>query len=303
MRPVTIEDYRERMLRVLLHIQENLNREMPLDELAAVANFSPFHFHRIFRGMVGESVQAHIRRIRLERAATRLKHGEESVLMIALDAGYESHEAFTRAFRAVIGQSPSAFRTQCRAQPKGSSPAGVHFGLARLLDDFVPHADGGETMEATIKNMEPMRVAFVRHIGPYDQCGKAWETLCMRVGARGGLGPGSRFIGLSHDDPDVTPPERIRYDACVTVPADFQPEGEVGVQVIEGGDYAVTVHHGPYERLSETYARLCGQWVPRNGRSIRAAPSVEIYLNAPERTRPEDLATEVYVPLEPVREG
>lgn len=144
-------------------------------------------------------------------------------------------------------------------------------------------------MQVEIKRLEPLRVAFVRHIGPYHQCGQAWEALCTRLGSEGWIGPDSRFIGLCHDDPDVTSAERIRYDACVTVPAEFEPQGEVGVQVIEGGDYAMTVHHGPYERLSETYARLCGQWVTRSGRSIRAAPGLEIYLDNPEETEPENL--------------
>ncbi len=302
MRSVTLADYRERMLRVLLHIQENLDRELPLEELAGVAHFSPYHFHRIFRGMVGESVQAHIRRIRLERAALRLKHGEKSILALALDAGYDSHEAFTRAFRAVMGQSPSAFRARCRAQPKGPSPAGVHFGLARLPDGFVPHTNGGETMEVSIKRLQPLRVAFVRHIGPYSQCGSAWETLCRRLGSQGRIGPDAKFIGLSYDDPDVTPAERLRYDACVPVSPAVEPEGEVGVQVIEGGEYAMTLHRGPYERLAETYARLCGQWIPRSGRTVRAAPALELYLNHAENTPPADLATEIYMPLEPLEE-
>lgn len=303
MKSVTLDDYRERMLRVLLHIQGNLDRELPLEELAAVAHFSPYHFHRIFRGMVGESVQAHIRRIRIERAAVRLKHGEEGILTIALDAGYESHEAFTRAFRGVMGRPPSAFRTEHRSLPKGASPAGVHFGLARLPEDFVPQAEGGATMEVTIKRLEPLRVAFVRHVGPYNQCGRAWETLCTRLGPLGCLGPEVRFIGLCHDDPEVTPAERIRYDACATVPPTFQPEGEVGVQTIAGGDYALTVHRGPYERLIGTYAALCGQWAPRSGRTLSAAPGLEVYLNRPEETPPAELRTEIYVPLEPLDEA
>jgi AraC family transcriptional regulator len=142
----------------------------------------------------------------------------------------------------------------------------------------------------------------VRHTGPYDQCGQAWEALCMNLGAQGWIGANARFIGLCHDDPDVTPADRIRYDACVTIGEGFQPEGAVGVQLIEGGDYAMTVHNGPYERLSETYARLCGQWVPRSGRTVRAAPGLEVYLTNPEDTAPEDLVTEVYMPLEPLEE-
>jgi len=106
MKPKTLESYTERLLTVLVHIQNHLDEELSLDELAAVAHFSPYHFHRIFRGMVGESVREHLRRLRLERAALRLKHGSEPVTSVAFDAGYESHEAFTRAFAALFGVSP-----------------------------------------------------------------------------------------------------------------------------------------------------------------------------------------------------
>lgn len=153
-------------------------------------------------------------------------------------------------------------------------------------------------MDVTIKKVEPMRVAFVRHIGPYNECGEAWDKLCPRLGKEGLLGPGAEYIGLCHDDPDVTPPERLRYDACVIVAEDYVPQGEIGVQTISGGEYAVTTHFGPYDSLGETYARLMGQWVPRSGRELRSAPGLEFYLSDPENTDPQDCVTDIYAPLQ-----
>ncbi|MGA2751504.1 MAG: GyrI-like domain-containing protein, partial [Verrucomicrobiota bacterium] len=89
------------------------------------------------------------------------------------------------------------------------------------------------------------------------------------------------------------------YDACATVDGKFRPGGEIGVQVIPGGDYAVMTHFGPYENLGDSYAKLLGQWLPRSGRRLRAAPCFEIYFNAPENTEPEDLVTDIHAPLEP----
>jgi AraC family transcriptional regulator len=154
------------------------------------------------------------------------------------------------------------------------------------------------TMKIDIKRIEPMRVAFVRHVGPYDQCGKAWEKLCTFLGKEGLLA-NAQFIGICHDDPEVTAPDRIRYDACVTVDDGFQPAGEIGVQTVRGGDYAVTTHFGPYKRLNETYSKLMGQWLPRSGRELCSDPCFEVYLNDPESTDPEDLLTDIHVPLEP----
>jgi AraC family transcriptional regulator len=120
----------------------------------------------------------------------------------------------------------------------------------------------------------------------------------MFLGKEGRLGGDCQFIGLSHDDPEVTPPDKIRYDACITVSDDFHARGDIGVQVIGGRDYAVMTHFGPYEKLNESYARLLGRWLPRSGRELNGGPSLEFYLNSPENTAPEDLITDICAPLE-----
>ena len=153
-------------------------------------------------------------------------------------------------------------------------------------------------MEARIEKVQPFHVAFVRHVGPYNEVGTAWGKLCTWAGPRGLLRPDSVFIGLCHDDPEVTPPDKVRYDACIRVDETFQAEGEIGVQTVAGGKYAMTTHRGPHDRLGQTYAKLCGQWLPENGYEPRSAPSFEIYRNNPETTPPEDLLTDVHVPVE-----
>ena len=299
MRESTLQDYEKRMLRVLVHIQENLDRDLGLDELAAVAHFSSYHFHRVFRGMVGETLQAHIRRIRLERAAQRLLYTHDPVTDVAFDAGYGTHEAFTRAFRSMTGRSPSAFRRERSALAEPTSPSGIHYTDDGRLTEFRSVEKGGSTMDVATKKVDPIRVAFMRHVGPYDECGATWEAFLPRLGAAGLIGPDTKILGICHDDPEVTPPEKIRYDCCVTVDDDFEPDDDIGVQMIAGGEYAVTTHHGPYHTLGNTYADLCGQWMPRHGRRFRSAPCFEVYLNAPESTEPEELLTDIYAPLSP----
>jgi AraC family transcriptional regulator len=286
------------MLRVLVFIQQNLDNHLSLDELSKVAHFSTYHFHRIFRGMVGESLQEYIRRLRLERAAMRLKHSNDSVLDIALEAGYETNESFTRAFKALCGYSPSSFR----------SGKGVLFKAGRkhmLYDETcliksIKLPKGGKSMNVKIEKLEPMRVAFVRHIGPYNEVSTAWDKLCAWLGKEGLLGPEAKFIGLCYDDPDVTAPEKVRYDACVTVDESFEPINDIGVQTIPGGEFAVVTHIGPYNKLGRTYAKLFGRWLPQSGRELRSQPCLEFYLNDPQSTEPAELLTDIYVPLEPL---
>jgi AraC family transcriptional regulator len=296
MKTQTLESYQERILRVLIHIQQNLDEPASLGSLAAVANFSPYHFHRIFRGMVGESVAEHVRRLRLERAAGRLKASGANVVDIALDAGYETHESFTRAFTGMFGQPPSRFRQQRSGAGWGEAPSGVHYA-ADGRPAFRPTQPGRSTVEVKVKRIEKLRVAFVRHVGPYDEVGTAWNRLCGWAGPKGLLGPGSRFLGVSHDDPEITPPEKLRYDAAIVVPGDVGPAGEVGIQEVGQGDYATALHRGPYQNLSQSYAAVAGEWAPGSGREIASGPSIEFYLNSPESTPPEQLLTEICLPL------
>ena len=298
MRTVTLQDYKRRLLRVLVHIQQHLDDALGLEELAGLACFSPYHFYRIFKGMVGESVKEHIRRLRLERAASQLKLGTAPVTSIAFDAGYESHEAFTRSFRAAFGVPPSRFRSSNKNKITSPAPSGLHYRDGKTVGDFKTTKAGGKNMEVKIEHREPIRVAFMRHVGPYDEVGATWDKFLPSLGKEGLLGGDSLFIGICHDDPEMTPQDRIRYDACVNVNETFVPEGDMGVQVIPGGEYAMTTHFGPYQKLGETYTKLLGQWLPRSGRELRSAPCFEVYLNDPQSTEPEDLITDIYAPLQ-----
>jgi AraC family transcriptional regulator len=288
----TATDYAQRVMRVLLFIQQNLDRALPLEELASVACFSPFHFHRVFRGMVGESVKQHVRRLRLERAAGHLKSSDRGVLAIALDAGYETHESFTRAFGKSFGCSPTEFRNDESREGAGAK-------------QFQPVPFENMNMKVEIREMESKRVLYLRHVGPYNEVGSAWERLCDWAGQRGLINGDTLFLGASYDDPDVTPADKLRYDACLTLPdaaADSPShsvvgEGAIGVMELAGGRFAVALHEGAYEKLNESYAAIYGGWFAEQSFEPGPAPCVEYYLNHPEDTEPEDLLTEICVPI------
>lgn len=294
-RLATADDYTRRILAVLVHIQSHLDDDLDLESLAAVARFSPFHFHRVFRGLVGEGVREHVRRLRLERAAQRLKVGDDQVVRIALDAGYQTHESFTRAFTAMFGAPPREFRAQRRALMYPPAPSNVHYSPQSDGIALIPQGD--TTVEIQVERLPPRRVAFVRHIGPYMNAGVAWNRLLGWAGPRGLLGPRMEYFGLCYDDPDVTPPDKVRYDACLVVGPDVRPEGDIGVQDVPGGEFAAAVHEGPYDTLGRTYAALCGHWLAASGRTLGDPPSVEMYLNDPRTTPPEQRLTKVCMRL------
>jgi AraC family transcriptional regulator len=291
MKTSTEQNYRERIIRTLVYIQEHLDEDLDLERLASVAAFSRFHFHRIFRGLTGETLKEHVRRLRLERAAQNLKRLEEPITQIAFHAGFETHESFTRAFGDMFGIPPSAYRAAHRPAPESAS--GTH------LDDVSGyHLPGYPDVAVEVKELPPMPVVFLRHVGPYNEVGATWGRLMMWAGMRGLLGPGMKLIGIVYDDPDVTPADKIRYDAAVTVSRPVQPEGDFGVMEIAGRRYAVATHKGPYEELGKAYQRIFGGWLPKSGYVVREMPAFELYLNSPQTTGPEDLLTVIHIPLE-----
>ncbi|MFH0879846.1 MAG: AraC family transcriptional regulator [Lentisphaerota bacterium] len=284
----TIRDHQERMNRVLTHIQQHLDEPLTLDDLARVACFSPFHFHRIFAAYVGEPLNSHIRRLRLEFAAHRLCHTHQSITDIALSAGYDTHGAFTKAFTQFFQLSPSQFRKE---------RATTYFWQPELRINSRTTTEA--TMQPEIRNMKERKVIFVRRTGPYQKAAKeAWDSVCSYAFPHGLVGPGAEFIGIGLDDPSITAEDKLRYDACITVQRDVKPEGEVGIQSISGGKYAVFLHKGPYSELKQAYDAAYGQWLPASGAKLRNATCFEIYLDDVAKTKPQNLRTEICIPIE-----
>ena len=152
-------------------------------------------------------------------------------------------------------------------------------------------------MEVKIARRAPLRVAFMRHVGPYSAVGKTSDRFLPVLGKEGLLGGDTQFIGLCHDDPEVTPPSRVRYDACVSVDERFSPTGEIGVQMLAGGEYAVTTHVGPYDQECLTIARM-KEFAATNQREFHGRHH-EIYLSDPRRVPPERLKTLLRCPVRP----
>ena len=278
------------MLRVQLYIQRHLENDLELTGLAKIAAFSPYHFHRIFRSMVGESLQNYIRRLRLEIAAAKLVHSDLAVTDVAREAGYDNLESFIRAFRERFGTAPGQYRKQQRGNPSPS--------FRQLVLQLKCKGDPRMNMSVKIDHLPTMRVAFVRHIGPYSNCCQAWEKLCNDPEVKKRLGPRTLILGISYDDPMVTDADKIRYDACVEVDDGFPSGRGISTQTIAGGRYAVVRHIGSYSGLAEVYRRIFAEWLPDSGCRLRDAAPLEIYRNCPETTPEAELITDICLPLQ-----
>jgi AraC family transcriptional regulator len=271
--PAAPTPWLDRILRATDHIHQHLDDDLLPEDLARIASFSLHHFHRVFRGITGESVMAYVRRLRMERAAQRLKYTAAPITEVAMASGYGSHEAFTRAFHGHFGESPSAYRD--RAELPSSSAATI------LLRD------------------EPARAGIaMRHVGSYEDCGRAWAELAAIAAASGFANRERASLGLCYDDPDVTEHARLRYDALLVLdpaamPARIPPR--CVSRTVPAGRYAVALHVGPFDTLPDTYLELLGHWLPRRGLELADEPVVEAYLDDPHTTAPADMRTEVCV--------
>jgi AraC family transcriptional regulator len=296
----TWNDYHERILRVLRHIQEHLDEALDLEELSRVACFSSFHFHRVFAAMTGETIADHVRRLRLERAAMELRSGAKPVIQVALDAGYEAHEAFTRAFKAAYGVSPAELRRATGTIAILAAPSGVHYRPGVPLTTFNTNHITTKTMKVITKKIKPMRVAYLRHVGPYEDTRKTWLDLFARLSVDKQTSKRSAHIGIGHDNPSVTPASELRYDACITVNGNYKPKKPVKLQTIDGGDYAV-VKNCPVGKIKDAYQYLFSKWLVRSSRELRPAPSFIVFVDTFKGVARGKWRVDVYVPLQPKR--
>ena len=140
-------------------------------------------------------------------------------------------------------------------------------------------------MEVRFEKRTPMRVAFVRHVGPYQECDVAWGKLTKFATGHPSFSPNALAIGIGHDNPNATPAEKLRYDACLPVDDKFQVTGEIGVQEIPGGEYAILTLRGPYSGMPGAYRWLFEEWLPTSGRKLRHTPCFEVYVTDPKPRR------------------
>lgn len=297
MKSETRSFYARAAQRIIDRIAANLDEALDLDSLASAACLSPYHFHRVFRGMVGETPLELTRRLRMERAAWRLGHTDAAVTEVAFDAGYETHEAFTRAFRASYSASPSGFRGRKLPRIEIAAACGVHYDPGGCVPPFLLRDSGGRAMDVEIKDKPEMRVAAVRHVGPYNQIHEAFEQLGRIAGPAGAFRPGAAMIAIYHDNPESTPQDQLRSDAAISIPPDAPLPAGLTEHRVDGGRYACTEHRGSYETLGDTWQRFMGEWLPASGHRTGSGVSYELYLNNPANTPTPELRTELCIPI------
>ncbi len=290
-REETSESYAASVNRAIDYIDRHYAESLTLEVLAAQGCFSPCHFHRVFKAIVGETHHEYVARVRLEKAALMMDSGL-SITDIGMSVGFSTPAHFTQAFKARFGVSPRSYHSRKKRKDRKFS---IVPRVARGHTD--PRTESAPSVGTL--DCPPMRVAYVRHIGGYDfRIGFAWKKLMGWAAKKGALGKDSLRISCSWDNPELTDDGRLRYDACVTVPDWVNAEGAIGVKTIPGGRHAVIRFEGSIADLSGFYDRVYGELLPASGLMTGFDPGFRIHRESVAEQIVGRFRNELRIPLD-----
>ena len=279
--------YKDRMNRVCDYIATNLDEDLCVEKLSQVANFSMFHFHRQFYAYVGLNVSAYVKMARLKRASYHLAfRKEQKVIDIAFDAGFETPESFSRAFKKIFNQTPTEFR---------KAPDWLNWHLQ--YDFTIPTKD--KLMDIKIVDFKAAKVAALEHHGAPALVNNTvnkfieWRT-------DNPLSPYEthRTFGIIYNDPNTVEPGDFRFDVCGEVTQDL-PENTEGMVTknIPPGKCATIRHIGPHRQMDKIVYHLYRDWLPNSGEKTRDFPLFVEYHNFCSEVDESKLVTDIYLPL------
>lgn len=318
------DEYIHRINRVIDYIEAHIGEDLPLAELAQVAEFSPFHFHRIFRAMVGETLSQFMQRIRIEKAATKIiNNPKEPITQIAMECGFSGSAVFARAFRDAFGMSASEWRsgghrTYRNAGKMDSKHDQTPSNLGKDATTFSFYIDSttgnhiwrtkvkhNSLIQVEVKDMPDLHVAYVRHTGPYKGDSQLFDRLIgklmMWAGPRGLLRfPETQLLSVYHDDPEITDETKLRVSMCITVPEDTAVDGEIGKMTVPGGKFVLARFELADDEYEEAWNTVFGSWLPQSGYQPDDRLCYELYRNNPEEHPEKKCIVDICIPVKPL---
>lgn len=281
-KPITKEIYHEKVGRVVDYIHGNLDADLSFETLADIACLSPYHYHRIYRAILGETVTQSIRRLRLQRAAGDLIKSSHSITKIARQATYQNTDSFTRKFSEAYGLPPQAYRDQ-----------------GQELHQKLTKTQSGDKNMYTVEiiTLKDFTLGTLSHIGDYMDMGPTFEKLLTSGAQQGLMNENTQVWGMYYDDPQTVPKEELRGKAGITIAADTALKEGIEVTPIDGGKFAKIFYKGPYNELEIPYRWIYQTWLLESGHEPKNAPVIEEYLNSPHDVAPKDLLTAIHIPL------
>lgn len=309
-----------RINRTIDYIQAHYAEDLSLEKLASIACFSKFHFHRLFRAVVGETLNDYVQRIRLEKSVRRLTSDRtKSITDIALECGFSGSQNFARLFKSHYGVTPSVIRREYHWEEwknkmrrlKGREKAELPPAEAHLYDIYRNKRklslekilDERPVTRVKIVDMPDLRVAYVRSIGPYttERLLPAFNQLMKWAAPRGFMNDDAKMLGV-WNNPGSVPEDKLIHDACITIPDSVSADKWVDVQILPGGKYAI--HHLAI-RADQTEAAWLSfvlNWLTFSDYQPDDRPMYQIYYKAPENDPSCLRVLDLCMPVKPLFE-
>jgi AraC family transcriptional regulator len=314
-------EYRSRLNRTIDYIHNHYDEELNLTKLAEIACFSKFHFHRIFRAMVGETLNDFVQRIRLEKSVQKLTTDlNKSITEIALDCGFSSSQNFAKIFKSHYGMTPSIMRKEFNWDDwiikmrnlKGKNKDNLQPGEAYVYDYYHNKRqlpidkilDKRCVLQVKIENLPDLHVAYIRSRGPYNYktIEPVFRQLSQWAYPRGMNENNSMVLGVVRSNTVITPEDKLIYDVCITVPESIKADRWVGIQVLPGGKFAI--HHCEIEknRDEEAWLNLVLNWLTSSDYQPDDRPLYQIYYNDLDTHPLKHQILDLCLPIKPLCE-
>ncbi|WP_196140181.1 GyrI-like domain-containing protein [Aliikangiella sp. G2MR2-5] len=326
--------YHARINRVVDYIKNNIEHELSLDTLAEVSQFSKFYFHRIFKSIIGENLNGFINRSRVEKAAFKLLNSpQEPVSNIAYDVGFSSPSTFSRAFKSHFTLSPSEWREKnfqnskiCKVHSNHGQTVCKSGQLSCSIELYIDSrnnkpiwrinmkknlqhdAEKNLSFEVKVEPIEDISIAYIRHQGAYKANDKVLfqqlfgRLMSWAIPRNLFEPPKSRaFTVYSSGHPDITEPDKLTVDVCISVDPATKVSGEVGMRNLPGGNYAVVeLDEATQEECAQAWDSVFNHWLPESGYQPGEGAYFCEHLNNPEQ-HPEGLyKVAMYLPVKPL---
>ena len=293
------QDYVQRVNRALDYVLAHLDEPLPLEAVAQAAGFSPFHFHRIFRAALGETLNQFVKRVRLERAVRLMAHGPTRTLTeVALECGFQSSSDFSRCFKQRYGVPPSAFDARLFREQRREEWQAVVEGSEGARLDRLPPGENPDGFEVELVDLPARTVAYTRVLDPYrpDVARQACMDMLAWAEERG-LADG-QWLGYQWDDPEIVAHADCRYDVGLVVER-CAPEGVIGCIEFAPMRVAQLELRGGIELVMRALDWLWGTWLPNSAYAPSDQPAFEAWIGRPFAHGEEHFEIHAQLPLIP----
>ncbi|MEL6250876.1 MAG: AraC family transcriptional regulator [Bacteroidota bacterium] len=300
----TPKEYIARVNKALQFIDDNLEKSLTLDQVAKEANYSPFHFHRIFSTIINEPLNAYLSRKKLEKAAARLiEEKEKSMFEIGLEFGWSNNATFSKAFKKYFGLSPSEFRKRSKNFSKIGKTKSKDGQIETSFDTYIRNIEAHKEWlsvhgEVEVKQMPEIPIAFITHIGDFGEAGKAFNRLKRWAEPRGLFSDTQgRSLTVYHDDPNITDISKVRSSVAIMLEEEVEAEGEIACRILPASRCVCGSFEMGFDEFKTAWQSMF-VWLYEHGYHNPQKDCFEIYYPRDVTQKQNKIKVEIYLPID-----